>query len=181
MSHDTQLQIARVLMFVGDTYEELELWYPKYRIEEDGAHVILAGPEAEKTYLGKKGYPCKSDAAIMDMAAEDFDGLVIPGGFMPDALRRDENVLNLVKAFDKQGKMIAAICHGGWIPISAGVCRGIRMTGSLGIKDDLTNAGAVWEDSPVVIDRHFISSRSPRDLPQFGKAIIRMLASTIIA
>jgi protease I len=109
------------------------------------------------------------------MRARDFDGLVVPGGFMPDKLRRDGDVLQLVRDFDAAGKLIAAICHGGWIPISAGVYRGVRVTGSLGIKDDLINAGAVWEDAPVVIDRHFVSSRKPDDLPDFCRGILDVL------
>jgi protease I len=162
----------RLLAFVDDVYEDLELWYPKLRLIEAGAQVVVAGPKALATYAGKHGYPCKSDAALADMNAVDFDGLVVPGGFMPDKLRRDPHVLQLVRDFDAQQKLIAAICHGGWIPISAGVYRGVRVTGSPGIKDDLANAGALYEDAPVVVDRHFISSRRPEDLPDFCRAII---------
>lgn len=181
MANGMLLETAHLLMFVDDIYEDLELWYPKLRMQEEGAHIVVAGPEAEKAYRGKHGYPCTSDAAIVDMIADDFDGVIIPGGFMPDALRRNEHVLNLVNTFDERGKMIAAICHGGWIVISAGVCKGVHMTGSLGIRDDLVNAGAIWEDAPVVVDRHFISSRSPKDLPQFCGAIIQMLKAAIPA
>jgi protease I len=165
----------RLLTFVDDVYEDLELWYPKLRLIEAGAQVIVAGPDAHATYAGKHGYPCTSDAAIANMQAADFDGLVVPGGFMPDKLRRDPHVLQLVRDFHAAGKLIAAICHGGWIPISAGVYRGVRVTGSPGIKDDLVNAGAVWEDKPVVVDRHFVSSRKPDDLPDFCRAIIEVL------
>jgi protease I len=165
----------RVLFFVADVYEDLELWYPKLRLIEAGAQVVVAGPEADAAYAGKHGYPCQADAAIADMHADDFDGLVVPGGFMPDKLRRDAHVLQLVRDFNAQEKLVAAICHGGWIPISAGVYRGIRVTGSAGIKDDLTNAGALWEDKPVVVDRHFVSSRKPDDLPDFCRAIIEVL------
>lgn len=162
----------RILMFVDDIYEDLELWYPKLRLQEAGAHVVVAGPKAPVVYQGKHGYPCRSDAEIAVMESTDFHGLVVPGGFMPDKLRRDEKVKQLVRDFHASQKMIAAICHGGWIPISAGVYRGVRVTGSPGIKDDLTNAGAIWEDAPVVVDRHFISSRRPDDLPDFCAAII---------
>src|SRR5262245_43224444 len=167
----------RVLTFVADVYEDLELWYPKLRLAEAGAVVVVAGPEAGATYAGKHGYPCKSDAAIADVYAADFDGLIVPGGFMPDKLRRDAKVLQLVRDFDSQRKLVAAICHGGWIPISAGVYRGVRVTGSLGIKDDLVNAGAVWEDAPVVIDRHFVSSRKPDDLPDFCRGILQVMTA----
>lgn len=162
----------KFLVFVDDVYEDLELWYPKLRLIEAGAKVVVAGPKADANYRGKHGYPCRSDAAIEDVREIDFDGLVVPGGFAPDKLRRDAAVLELVRAFDKARKPIAAICHGGWIPISAGVYRGVRVTGSPGIKDDLINAGAEWVDAPVVVDRHFVSSRKPDDLPDFCRAIV---------
>jgi len=165
----------RLLTFVADVYEDLELWYPKLRLIEAGAEVVVAGPEARAAYAGKHGYPCRADAAIAEMRASDFDGLVVPGGFMPDKLRRDAHVLKLVRDFDAAGKLIAAICHGGWIPISAGVYRGVRVTGSPGIKDDLVNAGAIWEDQSVVVDRHFVSSRKPDDLPDFCRGILGVL------
>ena len=166
----------RVLMFVDDVYEDLELWYPKLRLIEAGAQVVVAGPSAGHTYQGKHGYPCRSDAAISQVRAGDFHGLVIPGGFMPDKLRRDAAVLQLVRDTSATGKLVAAIFHGGWIAISAGVYRGVRVTGSLGIKDDLVNAGALWQDAAVVVDRHFVSSRKPDDLPDFCRALLRVLA-----
>ncbi len=168
----------RILSFVGDIYEDLELWYPKLRMIEAGAEVVVAGPEAGVVYAGKNGYPCKADAAIDDMNAADFDGLLVPGGFMPDKLRRDAKVLDLVREFDAAGKLVAAICHGGWIPISAGVYRDVRVTGSLGIKDDLVNAGALWEDAAVVVDRHFVSSRKPDDLPDFCRGMLEVLTAS---
>ena len=128
-------------------------------------------------YEGKNGYPCRSDAAIDAMQASDFDGLIVPGGFMPDKLRRNAKVLELVRDFDAAGKLVAAICHGGWIPISAGVYQGVEVTGSPGIKDDLVNAGAIWKDAAVVVDRHFVCSRKPDDLPQFCREVIEVLAA----
>lgn len=168
----SSLTDKRFLMFVDDVYEDLELWYPKLRLTEAGAHVTVAGPRADGKYAGKHGYPCVADAAINDMDADDFAGVVIPGGFMPDKLRRDAKVLDLVRRFAEAEKLVAAICHGGWIPISAGVYRGVRVTGSPGIKDDLVNAGAIWEDRAAVVDRHFVTSRKPDDLPQFCQAIL---------
>jgi protease I len=144
-------------------------------MQEAGATVVVAGPEARQTYRGKHGYPCRSDAAIADLRAGEFDGLILPGGFMPDKLRRDEHVLDLVRQFDAGKKLVAAICHGGWIPISAGVYRGVRVTGSRGIRDDLMNAGAFWEEAAVVVDRHFVSSRMPDDLPEFCRGILQVL------
>jgi protease I len=166
---------TRLLLFVDDLYEDLELWYPKLRMIEAGAVVTVAGPQGGVKYGGKHGYPCVSDAAISDMREKDFDGVIIPGGFMPDKLRRDEHVLRLVRGFAESSKLVAAVCHGGWIPISANIYKGVRVTGSLGIKDDLINAGGIWEDSAVVVDRHFVSSRKPDDLPDFCRGILQVL------
>ncbi len=164
-----------ILLFVDDIYEDLELWYPKLRLVEAGYSAVIAGPQAGKKYAGKHGYPCVSQAAISEMNASDFAGVVCPGGFMPDKLRRDAKVLELVKQFHEAGKLVAAICHGGWIPISAKVYQGVKVTGSPGIKDDLINAGAIWEDAPLVVDRHFVSSRKPDDLPDFMRGILQVL------
>ncbi|TWU56066.1 type 1 glutamine amidotransferase domain-containing protein [Rubripirellula reticaptiva] len=176
---DSKLPLAgqNVLILVGEIYEDLELWYPKLRLEEAGVATVVAGPKAAAHYNGKHGYPCTSDAAIDDMIADDFDALVVPGGFMPDKLRRDPVVLNLVRAFDVAKKPIAAICHGGWIPISAGVYKGVRVTGSPGIKDDLVNAGAVYEDAEVVVDGHHVTSRRPDDLPAFCRELIGLMSA----
>jgi protease I len=176
MSTRKPLDGTRILIFVGDEYEDLELWYPKLRLEEAGVHVTLAGLQGGKLYRGKNGYPCPSDAAIADMEASDFHGVVCPGGWMPDKIRRDPKVLELVRAFAGSRKLVAAICHGGWIPISAGVYPGVKVTGSPGIKDDLVNAGAIWEDAPLVVDRHFVSSRKPVDLPEFMAGVLRVLS-----
>lgn len=165
-----------VLILVGEIYEDLELWYPKLRLIEAGASVVVAGPESETVYAGKNGYPCQSDARIDAMKESDFDALIVPGGFMPDKLRRDKVVLDLVRAFDQSKKPIAAICHGGWIPISADVYRGVKVTGSPGIKDDLINAGGLYEDAAVVVDQHHVSSRRPDDLPDFCRALIELMA-----
>jgi protease I len=175
MAADQPLAGKRIVTFVGDIYEDLELWYPRLRLIEAGAEVVVAGEQAHHQYEGKHGYPCVSDAAVEAIAAADFDGVVVPGGFMPDKLRRNPHVLRLVRELAGAGRLVAAICHGGWIPISAGVYRGVRVTGSPGIKDDLVNAGAIWEDAPVVIDRHFVSSRKPDDLPDFCRGILRVL------
>lgn len=172
----TPLAGKRILAFIGDIYEDLELCYPRYRLIEAGARFAMAGQEPGGTkYVGKNGYPLVSDKSISEVHAGGFDGLIVPGGFMPDKLRRDAKVLELVREFAAAGKCVAAICHGGWIPISAGVYRGVRVTGSPGIKDDLVNAGAIWEDTEVVVDRHFVSSRKPDDLPAFCRETIKVL------
>ena len=168
-----------ILIFIDDGYEDMELMYPKYRLEEAGFRVVIAGPRAGQTYTGKHGYPCASDAAISDMNEPDFTGVICPGGFAPDKLRREKKVKELIAEFSHSGKLVAAICHGGWIPISAGVYRGVRVTGSLGIKDDLVNAGAVFEDSAAVTDRNSVSSRKPDDLPAFMTAVLKVLEAQL--
>lgn len=163
-----------ILAFIDEVYEDLELWYPKLRLEEAGYAVRLAGP-ARRTFAGKHGYPATADLLIADAQIAGFCGLLIPGGFMPDKLRRDPQVLALTREFAAAGKLVAFICHGGWIPISAKILAGRRATGSLGIKDDLENAGALWVDEPVVVDGNLISSRTPRDLPAFARAMVEFL------
>jgi protease I len=177
----TSLSPLRVLMFVDDVYEDLELWYPKLRLIEAGARVTVAGPEAGRVYQGKHGYPCKSDARIQDLSDADFDALVIPGGFAPDKLRRDPKVLDLTRRIHESGKLVAHICHAGWIPISAGIVRGYRCTSTPGIKDDLANGGAIWVDEPVVVDRNMVTSRKPDDLPYFCQAIIAFMTRGVPA
>lgn len=178
MSDNLPLTGQSILIFAGDAYEDLELWYPKLRMEEAGATVVLAGPEANTKYVGKNGYPCVSDAAIADVNTDDFTGLVVPGGWMPDKLRRDPKVLEITKAFADSNRLVAAICHGGWIPISAGIYKDVKVTGSPGIKDDLINAGAIFEDATVVVDRHFVSSRRPGDLPDFCRGMLEVLTAS---
>jgi protease I len=165
-----------LLTFLDDVYEDLELWYPLLRLQEAGYETRIAALDL-KTYTGKHGYPAKSDLLLKDARAEDYCGLLIPGGFMPDKLRREQKVLDLTREFYHQGKLVAFICHGGWIPISAKILRDKHVTGSRGIKDDLENAGAIWMDEPVVLDGNLISSRTPRDLAPFGKAIVDFLNS----
>ena len=175
MSQSQPLAGRSILAFVGEDYEDLELWYPVLRMREAGAKVVIAGLKAGVTHKGKNGYPSPVDATVEGLKAKDFAGVVCPGGWMPDKLRRDKDVQRLVREFDEQKKVIAAICHGGWIPISAGVYKGVKVTGSPGIKDDLVNAGAIFEDSPVVVDRHFVSSRKPDDLPDFCRGMLSVL------
>ena len=165
-----------LLTFVDDLYEDLELWYPKLRLEEAGYSLRVAGLEV-KGYTGKHGYPARAEMLLRDARSSDFCGLLIPGGFMPDKLRREPDVLTLTQEFCAQGKLVAFICHGGWIPISAKILRGRRATGSWGIKDDLENAGALWVNAPVVVDGNLISSRTPRDLAPFAKAMVDWLAA----
>jgi protease I len=168
------LQNKTILFFAGPLYEDLELWYPKIRLEEERARTVVAGT-GEKTYQGKRGYPLTVDTSVDQIEAADFDGLVIPGGYAPDIMRRSQKLLQLTREIYQAGKPVAFICHAGWVPISAGIVRGKRGTSVGAIKDDLVNAGMLWEDSPVVVDGNLISSRTPADLPQFCKALIAAL------
>ncbi len=170
----------RVLVLVEQAYEDLELWYPKIRLEEEGMRVVVAGPERIR-YAGKHGYPCTPDRTLDQVRAEDFDALVIPGGWAPDRLRRLPAVLDLVRAFDQARKPIAMICHAGWVPVSARILKGRRVTGVAAIRDDLENAGAIYSDASVVVDGHLISSRTPADLPDFCRALIAALTAKVPA
>jgi protease I len=165
-----------VLFFVGPQYEDLELWYPKIRLEEEGAKTVVAGL-GEKTYVGKKGYPITVDSVVDDLYPEVYDGLVIPGGYAPDLMRRSEKLLSITRVIAEAGKPVAFICHAAWVLISAGLLKGRKATCVRAIRDDVVNAGATYLDEPVVVDGNLISSRTPADLPVFCRAIIKALAA----
>lgn len=167
----------RILIYVGDAYEDLELQYPKYRLVEAGYEVVIAGLDAGVTYKGKHGYPQMSDATIEGHDPNDFVGVLNPGGWMPDKLRRYDAVKQFVAAMESQNKLIASICHGPWIDISAKVVKGYTYTSTPALTDDLVNAGATWVDQSVVIDRNHVSSRRPDDLPDFCKGMLQVLAA----
>jgi protease I len=171
------LSKQRALVFVGDEYEDMELQYPKYRLREAGVAVTVAGLEAGVTHRGKHSYPQVAEAAVAELSAEDFDALVVPGGWMPDKLRRDDAVKSITRQIAEAGKPIASICHGPWIDISAGIVRGVNYTSTPGLTDDLTNAGANWSDQEVCVDsaHRRVSSRRPDDLPAFMEALLRMM------
>lgn len=164
-----------IAILVGPEYEDLEVWYPKLRLEEAGFRTPLVG-HGPAHYTGKWGYPCRADAQVADLDASTLLGVVAPGGWAPDKLRRDPAVLALVRTVWERGGMVASICHGPWIPISAGIVRGRRMTSSLGIRDDLVNAGATWVDEAAVVDGRMVSARVPSDLPAFAQAMLAVLA-----
>jgi protease I len=165
--------MSKAVVFVDNLYEDLELWVPVMRLKEAGIEVVIAGPEKGKIYSGKHGYPCSSECAISTLHPAEFEIAIIPGGYAPDKLRRDRHVLEHLQIMNAAQKTIAFICHGGWVPISAKILKGKKVTGASAIKDDLENAGAHFLDQEVVIDGHLISSRSPADLPAFCKAILR--------
>jgi protease I len=166
---------STIAILVGPDYEDLEVWYPRLRLEEAGYRVLLAGI-GEASYHGKHGYPCSVDVQVEEIAASDLAGLVSPGGWAPDKVRRSAHALELVRKVDEAGKLLATICHGGWVFASAGVLRGRTMTSVSAIRDDLVNAGATWEDADVVVDRNLVSSRRPPDLPAFAKGMLGVLA-----
>jgi protease I len=167
----------RVLIFAGPYAEDLELLYPLHRLREEGAEVVVAGL-GERAYTGKKGHPIEVDTDVELVSAREFDAVVIPGGYLPDHLRRSEPVLQIVREAFDEGKPVAAICHAGWVPISAGIVKGKRMTSVRAIRDDLVNAGVDWVDQEVVVDGNLISSRGPEDLGAFCRAIIDALATS---
>lgn len=165
----------KILMPVEDLYNDLEFWYPKLRLEEEGIEVVIAAPEANHIYKSKIGMPVTSDAAFSELSAIEFDGVVIAGGYAPDKIRRNNDALELVRALHADNKLVAHICHAGWVPISAGIMTGITTTSYVAIKDDLINAGANWVDKEVVIDANMVSSRTPDDLPAFMRAVLKVL------
>ncbi len=167
---------STVLILVGPEYEDLEVWYPKLRLEEAGFAAKLAGI-GQREYHGKHGYPCQVDGSVADFPASELAGILAPGGWAPDRLRRDPEVLRRVRETHAAGKMVATICHGPWVLISAGIVRGRRMTSTVGIRDDLVNAGAEWVDQPAVVDGNIVSARVPADLPAFAKAMLQVLGA----
>lgn len=164
-----------VVCLVDEEFEDLELWYPIYRVREEGYKVVLAGPEKGKKYIGKYGIPAVADAAFGDIDADAIEGLLVPGGWAPDKLRRYPEAIALVQAMDKQAKPIGQICHAGWVLISAKILQGRTVTSTPGIRDDMENAGATWLDEEVVVDGNLISSRRPPDLPAYAKAFVQAL------
>lgn len=165
----------KVLVLAADLFEDTELLYPIHRLREDEVAVTVASPDGEPV-TGKRGHgPLPVDTSVEDVSESDFDALVIPGGFAPDALRRSEHVLELVRAFNAAAKPIAYICHAGWVPISAGIIKGRRATSFSAIRDDMVNAGADWVDEPCVVDGNLISARHPGDLGPWMKALLGAL------
>ena len=169
-----------ILILVGPEYEDLEVWYPKLRLEEAGYETKLAGI-GEALYRGKHGYPAPVDGDVRDFPASELAGILAPGGWAPDKLRRDIEVLSRVREVHSAGKLVATICHGPWILISAGIVRGRTLTSTVGIRDDVINAGAMWVDRPAVIDGNIVSARVPKDLPAFSVAMLEVLARQSLA
>ena len=169
----------KIAILVEDMYQTLEVWYPRLRLKENGIETIFVGTGGKEIYGSKEGYPVKADVSINQVRADDFDGVIIPGGFAPDFLRRYEKVVDFVKEINRQGKVVASICHGGWLLVSADILRGRRATSFFAIKADLVAAGVQFVDEEVVVDKNLITSRKPEDLTAFCAEIIKLLNSKI--
>lgn len=165
----------KIAILIEKTFEDVEVLYPYYRLKEAGAEVYLIGPHKDTIYTGKWGYPLKSDLSIEEVKAEDFQGVIVPGGYAPDLLRRYDYVLKFVKDIFEQKKLVASICHGPWVLISAGILKGKKSTCTRAIKDDVINAGAIYSDEEVVRDGNLVTSRFPPDLPAFMRTILEVL------
>jgi protease I len=168
------LKGKRILILAEDLYEELELWYPRLRLQEEGAVVIIGGTGRDR-HEGKHGYPVQVDVNVEDLNEPDYDALVITGGYAPDRLRRNESVLRLVRDTFREGKAVAAICHAAWVLISAGIIEDKHATCFFSIRDDVVNAGAKYSDHAVIRDGNLITSRQPSDLGDFCREIIDFL------
>jgi len=165
----------KVAVLIEDNYQVLEAWYPYLRLREENIETVFAGPERKNEYLSKEGYSAQTELSIKKAQVNDFDGVIIPGGYAPDILRRDQDVIAFVREIYAQGKLVAAICHAGWVLVSAGLLKNKNATCFSSIKDDLMNAGARYLDQEVVVDGNLITSRNPYDLAAFCKEIIRFL------
>ena len=166
------LRGKNILLMVEELYNDREFWYPCYRLLEEGAKVVVVGPKAGVAYNGAAGIKARSDLAADQVLIDDFAGLVIPGGYAPDHMRRHPAMVRIVREMAESGKVVAAICHAGWMLASAGILKGRTVTGFFAIRDDLVNAGATYLDKEVVVDGNLITSRTPDDLPAFLRAII---------
>ena len=171
-----KLTARRIALLIDQQYQELEVWYPYLRLKEEGADVVRVGHRAGEVYPSKLGYPCPADAGAADVRAEDFAALIIPGGWCPDFMRRDEAMIRLVQDAAARKLVLAAICHGGWMLCCTDALRGRRATSFIAIRHDMINAGAQWVDEECVVDGNVITSRKPEDLPAFCAAIIQALA-----
>ncbi|MBI5627587.1 MAG: type 1 glutamine amidotransferase, partial [Candidatus Rokubacteria bacterium] len=172
------LKGKRIAILAENLYQEMELWVPYYRLKEEGAEVKVVGAGGATSYASKHGYPVNVDAQAEAVSAMELDAVIVPGGYAPDMMRRHEAMVRLVREAAQHGKVVAAICHAGWMLASADVVRGKEVTSFFSIKDDMVNAGARWVDRDVVVDGTLITSRKPDDLPAFCREIVRALSKS---
>ncbi|MCB4791559.1 MAG: type 1 glutamine amidotransferase [Elusimicrobia bacterium] len=165
----------KIAILVEDNYQTLEVWYPFLRLKEENIEAVFIGTGRKEEYKSKEGYPVKVDGSIIHINPNEFGGVLIPGGYAPDILRRYAEVNEFVANMFTKGKLTAAICHGGWVLVSSGVLKGKKATGFFAIKDDMVNAGAEFINKEVVVDNNLITSRNPYDLPYFLKEILKFL------
>ncbi len=171
-----RLKDKSIGILVGPGYEDLEFWVPRMRMIEEGASVLVIGTESGVSYESKcGGLSARSDAAAKAVHADQLDALLVPGGWAPDKLRRNAEVLRLVREMNEQGKIIGLICHAGWVAASAGICDGKRATGSTGIKDDMQNAGATWVDEPALRDGNLVWGRVVADIPDYCRELVKAI------
>ena len=170
-----ELQGKKVAILVENIFNVFEFWYPYYRLKEAGAEVVVVGSGSAEVYTGKPATEVKADVSADQVSASDFDGMVIPGGYAPDIMRRYPKMVQLVKEMFEAGKVVAAVCHAGWMLASADILKGKTMTSYFSIKDDMVHAGANWVNEEVVVDGNLITSRKPDDLPAFMRAILAAL------
>ena len=170
-----RLEGKKIAVLVEDGFEDLEFWVPVMRLREEGAEVVIAGREKGIHFLGKSGLEAFSDSDFKSIDVSKMDGIVIPGGWAPDRLRRFEEVKSLVRDANERGKVIGMICHAGLVGISAGIVRGSKAVGSEGIKDDLINAGSVWVDEPALVDGNLVWGRVVKDIPDFCRKLVETL------
>jgi protease I len=166
---------GKIAIMVDELYQVLEVWYPYYRLKEEGFDVDLVAADAGREYRSKEGYPCCASTAAAAADPTDYAALIIPGGYAPDYMRRSEEVIRFANAMVDTGKVIAAICHGGWLLCSTSAFQGRRATCFMAIKDDIVNAGADYIDAECVVDGNLITARKPDDLPAFCRAVIKAL------
>jgi protease I len=176
MAAEHRLKGKRIAILVETLYEDLELWYPLLRLREEGAETMILGPGTATVYNSKHDYPATVDGNVDVNEVNRFDAVVIPGGYAPDHMRRHPVMVEFVRQMAKSGKIVAAICHAGWMLASADIIQGKNVTCYYSIKDDVINAGGKYRDEEVVVDGNIITSRQPDDLPAFCRAIIKALA-----
>jgi protease I len=169
------LESQSVAYLLEDGFEDLEFHVPRMRLIEENANVTVVDTGRKETYEGKHGLKAEPDRSSPEIDPDEYDAVVIPGGWAPDKLRRDKGVLDLVRTLYEDNRIVASICHAGWVPVSAGIIDGHRVTGSTGIKDDVENSGGSWVDKPAFRDDNLVFGRVVKDIPDFCRVLVETL------